>query len=135
VEQQVVKQVTESLSQGETKVEIQLSPSSLGKVTVEMTQQKDGTLHIALSAENTHTKALLEQHTGNLQTLVGNQTQKPVQVEVSQRQDSQHNLQDDGQNGQSGYQQQERRQQKQNSEDFLQKLRLGLLPLDVEAVS
>jgi flagellar hook-length control protein FliK len=103
-------------------------------VTVEVTAQEDGTLHIALSAENSHTKALLEQHTAGLQDLVSAQTQRPVQVEVTQRQEEQQgNLQEDGRNGQSGYQQQQQQQrQSQHSEDFLQKLRLGLIPLNVE---
>jgi flagellar hook-length control protein FliK len=134
VSQQVVQQLTTGLSQGETKVEVKLSPSSLGNVTVEVTAQEDGTLHIALSAENSHTKALLEQHTASLQDLVSVQAQRPVQVEVTQRQEQQSNLQDNGRNGQSGYQQQQQqqRQQSQNSEDFLQKLRLGLIPLSEE---
>jgi flagellar hook-length control protein FliK len=114
-------------------VEIKLSPSSLGNVTVEVTAQADGTLHIALSAENIHTKALLEQHTANLESLVSAQTQRSVQVEVSQRQEEQSSLQQDGRNGQNGYQQQQQHQQhQQDSEDFLQKLRLGLLPLSAE---
>jgi flagellar hook-length control protein FliK len=133
VEQQVVQQLTDSLSQGDSTVEIKLSPSSLGNVTVEVTAQADGTLHIALSAENIHTKALLEQHTANLESLVSAQTQRPVQVEVSQRQEEQSSLQQDGRNGQNGYQQQQQHQQhQQDSEDFLQKLRLGLLPLSAE---
>jgi flagellar hook-length control protein FliK len=134
ISQQVAQQLTTGLSQGETKVEVKLSPSSLGNVTVEVTAQEDGTLRIALSAENSHTKALLEQHTASLQELVSAQAQRPVQVEVTQRQEEQQsNPQDDGRNGQSGYQQQQQQQrQNQHSEDFLQKLRLGLIPLSVE---
>jgi flagellar hook-length control protein FliK len=133
VDQQVVEQLTEGLSQGESTVEVKLSPRSLGDVTVKVTTQTDGTLHIALSADNIHTKALLEQHTANLESLVSTQTQRPVQVEVSQRQqEQQDSLQQDDRNSQSGYQQQQQRQHQQSSEDFLQKLRLGLLPLSVE---
>jgi flagellar hook-length control protein FliK len=134
VSQQVAQQLTTSISQGETKVEVKLSPSSLGNVTVDVTAQEDGTLHIALSAENSHTKALLEQHTASLQDLVSTQAQRPVQVEVTQRQEQQQSsLQDNSRNSQSGYQQQQQQQrQSQHSEDFLQKLRLGLIPLNVE---
>jgi flagellar hook-length control protein FliK len=139
MEQQIADQVTSGLEQGETKVEIKLTPSSLGSVTVEVTAEKDGTLHIALSAENPHTRALLEQHTGGLQDLVSSQAQRPVQVEVSQRQENQqHDLPNNDQSGRGGYPQQDERRQQQNrnsSEDFLQKLRLGLLPVDLEAVS
>jgi flagellar hook-length control protein FliK len=135
VNQQIADQLTSSLENGETKVEIKLSPSSLGNVTVEVTAQENGALHIALSAENSHTKALLEQHVAGLQDLVSSQSQRSVQVEVAQRQENhQGGLQSDDQSGRGGYQQQQHRQQSHDDESFLQKLRLGLLPLSVDAV-
>jgi flagellar hook-length control protein FliK len=135
VDQQIADQLTTGLEQGQSKVEIKLTPSSLGNVTVEVTAQEDGSLHIALSAENPHTKVLLEQHTASLQELVSNQGQRTVQVDVTQRQDSHRDgMQNNDQGSRGGYQQQERRQQPQHDENFMQKLRLGLLPLSVEAV-
>jgi flagellar hook-length control protein FliK len=137
VDKQVADQLTQALEQGESKVEVQLTPASLGNVTVEVTQQKNGTLSVVLTAENDHTRTLLQQHMGNLQELLGSQSQKDVQVEVARQQESQqqNNATYDGRNGSQGGQQQEQRQQnhQQQEQDFLQQLRLGLIPLDGEA--
>jgi flagellar hook-length control protein FliK len=134
--QQIADQLSGALEQGDTKVQVQLTPQSLGSVTVDVTQQKDGTLHIVLSAENSHTRALLGQHTEALQGLLSGQSQKPVQVEVSRSQEQQRQNQSyDGRNGNSQQNAQQEQQHRQNrhDEDFLQQLRLGLIPLDIEA--
>jgi flagellar hook-length control protein FliK len=137
VEKQITDQLTQALEQGESKVEVQLTPASLGNVTVEVTQQKNGALSVVLTAENDHTRTLLQQHMGNLQELLGSQGQKEVQVEVSRQQESQqqNNAAYDGRNGGQNGQQQEQRQQnhQQQDQNFLQQLRLGLIPLDAEA--
>jgi flagellar hook-length control protein FliK len=136
VENQLLQPLTDALDQGESKVQVQLSPASLGTVTLEVSQQKDGALHVILSAENTHTRALLQEHVESLQNLLGGQSQKNVQVEVARQENTQ---QQDGANanrnghGQNGYQQEQQQQRHtQSSEDFLQQLRLGLIPLDGE---
>jgi flagellar hook-length control protein FliK len=137
VEKQITDQLTQALEQGESKVEVRLTPESLGNVTVEVTQQKNGALSVVLTAENDHTRTLLQQHMGNLQELLGSQGQKEVQVEVSRQQESQqqNNAAYDGRNGGQNGQQQEQRQQnhQQQDQNFLQQLRLGLIPLDAEA--
>jgi flagellar hook-length control protein FliK len=134
--QQVAEPLMNALSQGETKVEIQLSPRSLGNVTVELTQQQDGALNVVLTAENSHTRDLLKQHVGGLQELLGSQNQRTVQVEVTRPQETQHDTPNyDGRNGHgnsNGQQEQRQRHTQHNSQDFLQQLRLGLIPLDVQ---
>jgi flagellar hook-length control protein FliK len=133
VGQQIAEQITGALDNGDTKVQVQLSPRSLGDVTVEITQQKDGALHIVLTAENTHTRALLGQHTESLQGLLSGQTQKPVQVEVSRSQEQQQQSQSyDGKNGSQQNPQEQQHRQNKHNEDFLQQLRLGLIPFEVE---
>jgi flagellar hook-length control protein FliK len=105
-------------------------------VTLEVTQQKDGALHVVLSAENSHTRTLLQQHAEGLQNLLGSQNQKNVQVEVSRQENTQqHEANYNSRNGhgqQGGYQQEQQRHHTQSDEDFLQQLRLGLIPLDGE---
>jgi flagellar hook-length control protein FliK len=136
VEQQLLQPLTDALDQGESKVQVQLSPASLGTVTLEVSQQKDGTLHVVLSADNTHTRALLQEHAENLQNLLGGQGQKNVQVEVARQENTQQqdaaNYNNRNGHGQSGYQQEQQQRHTQSSEDFLQQLRLGLIPLDGE---
>jgi flagellar hook-length control protein FliK len=134
VEQQITEQLTKALDQGESKVEVHLQPSSLGDVTVEVTQQKDGSLHVLLTAENTHTQQLLNQHTDGLQALLSGQDQKTVQIDVQKQQQEQ--MQWNGQgngNSQNGEQQQQQRQrQPEQTQDFLHQLRLGLTPIETE---
>jgi flagellar hook-length control protein FliK len=136
VEQQLVQPLTDALAKGESKVEVKLTPESLGTVTLEVTQQKDGALHVVLNADNSHTRALLQEHAENLQNLLGNQNQKNVQVEVSRQENAQQHAADynskNGHGQQGGYQQEQQKHHTQSDEDFLQQLRLGLIPLDGE---
>jgi flagellar hook-length control protein FliK len=63
-------------------VELQLQPESLGKVTVEVTAQKDGSLQVVLTAESSHTRQILSQHMDGLRDLLAGQSQKPVEIQV-----------------------------------------------------
>lgn len=140
VEQQVTNGLTQALQQGESRVQIELTPDSLGNVRVEIVHTADGGIHVALSAENSQTRSLLERHADNLQSILGSQTQGQVQVEVQKPQESQQNQQQqenpydghNGNNGQPQQEQQQRRQNRGNTEDFLHQLRLGLIPAEVE---
>lgn len=135
VEDQVAPRLAEALKSGETRVEIQLEPENLGKVTVEVTLREDGTLHVALHAENSQTRGLLERSADSLMAMLGREARQEVQVEVPRQQESQQQNFYDGRQGHEhqGRQQQERRQeQRGGSEDFLHQLRLGLVPGDGE---
>lgn len=136
VSEQIAEPLSQALAQGETRVEIKLTPDSLGSVTIEVTHSQDGGLRVALSAESDQTRGLLEKHAVNLQGLLASRGQENVQVEVQRNQEGQqqHNDQYDGRNGgHNGQPQQERRhQQEQHGQDFLHQLRLGLVPADEE---
>lgn len=132
VEDQIADKLTQALSQGESKVAITLTPESLGTVTVEITRQENGALQIVLAAENSQTRGLLERNVADLQALLNVRTQESVQVEVQRSQEGQQHAADyDGHNGREDAQQQEqRRPHERDSQDFMQQLRLGLIPLD-----
>lgn len=136
VEDQIGPKLAEALNAGDTRVEIQLAPESLGKVTVEVTLREDGTLHVALHAESSQTRGLLERSADNLMAMLGRDARQEVQVEIPRQQESQQqNFYDDGRQGrehQEHGQQQERRQEQRSGEDFLHQLRLGLVPGDGE---
>ena len=138
VNQQVVEKLSTMMETGETRVQIQLEPVELGKMTIELTHSADGTLTVLLDAENAQTRSLLEKHMGSLQEALADRGQKMVQITVehneeSQRQENQQrNDFHDGQNGQQQEQQQQRRDARNNSADFMQQLRLGLIPLEEE---
>ena len=135
VEDQIGPKLAEALDAGDTRVEIQLAPESLGKVTVEVTLREDGTLHVALHAENSQTRGLLERSADNLMAMLGRDARQEVQVEVPRQQESQQqNFYDDGRQGRGHREhgQQERRREQRSGEDFLHQLRLGLVPGDGE---
>lgn len=132
--EQVGEQVTKALERGETRLTIRLNPEHLGRVDVELTLTQNGTLQVELRAENQLTQRLLEKESGGLQQMLMRNTQQDVQVQVTRQQESQQQAFEDGRQG-SHHQnpQQERRQEHRNANDFLQQLRLGLIPLDAEA--
>lgn len=135
VEDQIGPKLAEALKSGDTRVEIQLAPDTLGKVTVEVTLREDGTLHIALHAENSQTRGLLERSADNLMAMLGRDTRQEVQVEVPRQQESQQQNFYDGQQGrehQGRQQEHQHQQERQGGEDFLHQLRLGLIPGDGE---
>ena len=137
VAQQVDNGVAQALAQGESMVRIQLNPENLGSVTVEITKSTEGIIRVALNAHSGETRSLLERHAGELQGLLSSRTQQSVEVSVQRQQESQQNQNHnyDGRNGhaQDGEQQHRRRQQEQtDSVDFIQQLRLGLIPADGE---
>lgn len=132
VEEQVEVKLTDALRQGETKVEIRLDPAQLGTIKVELTRSADGTLHVVLSTENGQTGSLLEKHSANLQNLLLAAGQERVQIEVHTAQESQQDPQQDLADGRGGNPRREQPQHRdeQNTQDFLQQLRLGLIPVE-----
>ena len=137
LEIQLGEKLTQVLKQGESKVELQLEPRNLGRVQVEMTWDQEGTLRVSMYAENSRTRTLLEQDLAGLRSVLSQNTQQEVCVEVSRQQESQQqNFYDGGSGGQNGRQQQEQHQgRQQNGQDFLHQLRLGLVSLDGEIFS
>lgn len=129
VNEQIAAQVLPALEQGQTKVELQLTPEHLGTVKVEITQNENGALHIAITAQNSQTRNLLEKSANNLQDLLASRSQSPVRVEVQRQEESQPQHSYDGHNSQHQQQQQEqhRPHSSRNSQDFLHQLRLGLV--------
>ena len=132
VEEQVVPKLAEAIQNGETRVELQLTPEHLGKIQVEMTWKEDGSLVVRMHADNGRTQSLLEKNAHGLEALLGRESQQEVRVEVPRQED---------QPRQDLYEQQQRQQQQQHQreqqkqaakegEDFLHQLRLGLIPME-----
>lgn len=134
VEKQIGGKIVQAVEAGETRVELQLEPENLGRVTVEMTIRENGTLHVALHTESGRTANLLERGLDNLHMMLARNAQQDVQVEVQRQEESQRQDLYDGRQGhpQQQDQQHQRRQERRESEDFLQQLRLGLVPVDGE---
>ena len=58
----LAKAITEAEQEGARHVELKLAPEHLGKLSVELTQGKDGVLHIVFHAENEQAMKLLQEH-------------------------------------------------------------------------
>lgn len=135
LETQVSDKLVQILESGENRVEIQLNPEALGKLTIELTRSADGTLNVILNAENAETRNMLTRHITTLQETLVDRGQQSVQIEVSRGEETQQqnfqqqDLQDDRNGGHNG---QQRRQDESSGEDFLQQLRLGLVDLQEE---
>lgn len=135
LEAQVGEKLLDAVQTGDSKLEIQLEPEALGKVTVEIARFETGAVQIVLKAESLQTQSLLEKHLPSLQLLLADHGQKSAQVEIQHWQENQpadsHQNPYEGQNeGHSQRQQQERRQPAKQNDSFLHQLRLGLIPLD-----
>ena len=137
VVKQVENQIVQAVQSGESTVTVKLTPENLGEVTVQVSLKENNILAVAISARNDNTRALLERHSTNLQELLGTRVRQTVEVDVQRHQESQQNQNQqnyDGHNGHAQDQQRERRQQREHTspQDFMQQLRLGLIPTDGE---
>jgi len=132
--QQIDTQLAQAQQKGESVVRIQLTPENLGEVTVEISRSAEGVLRVALSASSADTRSLLERHAGDLQGMLSGRTEQSVEVSVQRQQESQQDQNQqhsyDGHNGSAQDGQDRRRQQREHTtpEDFMQQLRLGLIP-------
>lgn len=115
------------------KVEIRLEPKNLGTITIELTNV-NGKLGLAIHAETSRTVELLTRHAGELGALVEDRTGREVTIQVQQNQQSEQP--NDGRHGQQQEQQPRQQHQPQRQrdeqEDFIQRLRLGLIGLDAQ---
>ena len=130
----LAKAITEAEQEGARHVELKLAPEHLGKLSVELTQGKDGVLHIVFHAENEQAMKLLQEHSATLVSMLHGSHSGEIQVEVPRPQQGEQPWQQPEQ--QPGQQHGRNRlvegRQRQSTEDFLQQLRLGLLGVEAE---
>ena len=139
VVQQLDSQIGLAIERGDSMVTVRLNPENLGEVTIQITMKDNGILSVALNAKNDATRALLDRHSDNLQQLLSSRVRETVEVDVQRQSESQQGQNQqhqnyDGHNGHAQDEQRERRQQRSHtsSQDFMQQLRLGLIPTDGE---
>lgn len=131
---QLGRQIEQAIAQGETTVEVTLTPASLGQLTVAISRLGDGDLAIVLTTVTGKAAQLLDRHVGNLQNMLADSQNVHVEIETrTQETQAQQFLNPDGQNNHHHDQQQHHHQEKDEKRDdgdFLQQLRLGLVGLD-----
>ncbi len=132
------KAISQADLQGAEKIVLQLSPSSLGNITVEMSRTPEGALNVILIAENDAAARLINEHSSKLGAMLLNTNAEQVKVEVVQVQESEQSRyeQQDNPNRQSKgneNRQQNQRQNEQNPQDFMQRLRLGIEQIQISS--
>ncbi len=126
------EKVVNAFLHGEQEIELQLSPEGLGRLNVVISKAETGVLSVVLHAANPKAAALLQQHGEGLANTIAGAAKTEVHVEVREPQSQQQPqfMDPNGQNGRQQRQpQQEQRQRHSGDEDFMQKLRLGLVDL------
>lgn len=130
-ETQMACQIKGALAKGEQHIQLRLTPEHLGQVVVDMSRSPEGVLHVVLHTENEQAMKVLTEHSNALGLLLQNGQQGEVRIEVRSPQSEERPWQQPDQNGgqnQGEQRQQEQRHPRQDSELFLQQLRLGLTP-------
>ncbi len=136
MDDQMADAIRFAAQQGLRQIEIKLSPENLGSLTIKLTQSVDGSLQVVLHAANAKAANLLTQHLDNLNAaLQGYNQNSEVQVQVQRNEDSQQAQQQQQQADPDGHNRQQQQQQQHqqdngHSEDFIQRLRLGLFGLE-----
>lgn len=131
--EQLSARVTDALEQGLPKVELQLSPASLGNLTVEISKDVNGQLNIVFRPETARAAALLSNtsfHLGHQNADGSYDLAKQAVVMIvhpEEPKDTNQFLNPDGQNRQRHQQEQREKKRKGASEEFLHQLRLGLV--------
>ena len=107
MEAKLADTIRTAVQSGAEKVEIRLMPENLGRLTIEMTRDSSGALQVVLHASNSRAAGVLNEHLDGLRTAL-------------------QNADPDGRGQRHQQQQRQEEQHQEHSEDFLQKLRLGL---------
>lgn len=131
---QLGRQIEQAMMNGQSTVEVTLTPASLGQLTVAIARSGDGDLSIILTTVTGKAAQLLDRHVGSLQNMLADSQNVHVEIETrTQETQPQQFLNPDGQNNHHHNQQQQNQQDKEEKRDdgdFLQQLRLGLVGLD-----
>ncbi len=130
------KELLDAVTDGREQIQIRLAPEGLGELNVTIAKAENGALSVVFRASTNKAANLLEMHSDNLRYMMAANMKTDVQVEVRQLEPQQQYQQpyqqpNDGreQQGRQQQPQQEQRRGRQDTQDFLQKLRLGLTEL------
>lgn len=121
VAEQVGMEVTRAAKEGNTEFTVRLNPVELGKVTIKMAFDKDGTSSLKILAQNPETLALLQRDQRGLERAIEAGGLKSSQSEISIELDTQH----DGQSAGKAFTEAAREEMAQNNRDKFTALKAG----------
>lgn len=139
MDEKLAADIHEAVEEGVERIELKLNPANLGQLTIEMTRDSSGVLQVALHVASTKAEGLLSQHLDGLHAALqayGQGQQVRVEVQRAQEPAEQHNQQQanpDGHNQNHQQRQEQRQERREHTEDFMQRLRLGLFSTGEEA--
>lgn len=118
-------------SKGTNEFEVELSPKNLGKITIKVLFE-DGHATVSMLCSNSKTLSLLNENASNIGAIIQNNTGSQTTVNI---QEDKSLYEQQKQNSQGGNQQQQNQENQknnrnQNSEDFIQQLRLGIVNIN-----
>ena len=134
MDDQMADIIRTAIQTGQDRIEIRLNPQNLGSLVIQMTKDTAGVLQVVLHAASPKAEGLLNQHLNSLHSALQAYGHEEIRIEVqrggeSQQQDFRQ-ADPDGRGQHQHRQQQERQEERQGSEEFMQKLRLGLFGLE-----
>lgn len=134
MDDQMADLIRTAVQTGQERVVIRLDPQNLGSLVIEMTKDTTGVLQVVLHAATPKAEGLLNQHLSNLHTALQAYGHEEVRIEVQRGEESQQQnfrqADPDGRGQHQQRQQQEHHEEKAGSEEFMQKLRLGLTGME-----
>lgn len=114
---------------GKKELEVQLEPANLGKIRIKVSYE-EGQVSVSVLCTESKTLKLLSQSAGDLGSILESNLERPVQILVDKQEADYLNNQQEQNSGQNQQEQHNQKQQAESSEDFVQKLRLGILGTD-----
>ena len=123
--EQIADKVQDSVVIGKEELIIQLTPEHLGKIAIKISMAEDG-IKVVLNCDNMKTQSLLADKAAGIGKIVEDNMNSPVTVEV--KEDGYWNQQKDATDQHSNSRQQEQKdtQSQEDTDMFIQQLRLGL---------
>ncbi len=122
-------------SNGLDSVTIKLTPENLGNLVIDIQRSPTGELSIILRPETEAAAKLLSEHSSNLGNLLSTNGNE-AKVQVQQAPDTDKMWQDSNNNagdGQSSNKQQQEKNKQDETDDFMNRLRLGLVVQDYQS--
>ena len=126
LETKLSEQILKQIRVGRGELDVQLEPYNLGKIRIKVSYE-DNQVSVSVLCSESKTLKLLTQSAGELGSILENNLNRPVQILVDKQGADYLNNQKEQGSGQEQHQPQHENQKEENREDFIQKLRLGIL--------
>ncbi len=130
----IANTIINASANGTEQVTIKLTPDNLGNLVIDIMKSPTGAISIVLSTETEAAAKMLNEHSANIASLLNNGNNE-VKIQVVPPQESESMMQNPNKDAKDGTdnKQQQQKDEKQNTDDFLNKLRLGLFDTNVQS--